>query len=106
MSETSSVTVRVDSEDKRRAEQLFSSLGLNMSTAFNMFIKQTILCDGMPFQITLHHENDNYFCSKTNSEPFDYTEWRKVKFNDMSLEELNKAAAEYSAKLHSEDNVQ
>ena len=51
MSETSSVTIRVDAEDKRRAEQLFSSLGLNMSTAFNMFIKQAILCDGIPFSV-------------------------------------------------------
>ncbi len=46
------------------------------------------------------------FISNLLREPFDYTEWRRDKFNDMSLEELNKAAAEYSAKLHSEDNVQ
>lgn len=53
MSDTSSVTIRVDSEDKRKAEQLFSSLGLNMSTAFNMFIKQSLLCEGLPFDVTL-----------------------------------------------------
>ena len=71
MSETSSVTIRVDAEDKRRAEQLFSSLGLNMSTAFNMFIKQAILCDGIPFNVSLRSGNDDYFYSKTNTEHLD-----------------------------------
>ena len=46
---TTSVTMRVDCEDKAKAEQIFNALGLNMSTAFNMFIKQTIRCDGIPF---------------------------------------------------------
>lgn len=43
------------------------------------------------------------FISTVKREKFDYTEWRKDKFDDMSLEELGKAAAEYSAKLHSND---
>ncbi len=43
------------------------------------------------------------FISTVKREKFDYTEWRKDKFEDMSLEELGKAAAEYSAKLHSND---
>lgn len=71
MSDTSSVTIRVDSEDKRRAEQLFSSLGLNMSTAFNMFIKQSLLCEGLPFDVTLRNSNDDYFYSKANREHLD-----------------------------------
>ena len=49
---TTSVTMRVDCEDKAKAEQIFNALGLNMSTAFNMFIKQTIRCDGIPFDFT------------------------------------------------------
>lgn len=43
------------------------------------------------------------FISTIKREKFDYTEWHKDKFEDMSLEELGKAAAEYSAKLHSND---
>lgn len=43
------------------------------------------------------------FISAVKREKFDYTEWRKDKFDDMSLEELDNAAAEYSAKLHSND---
>ena len=61
---TTSVTMRMDSEDKVKAEQIFSALGLNMSTAFNMFIKQTIRCDGIPFEVTLR--SDEYFYSPAN----------------------------------------
>ncbi len=71
MSDTSSVTIRVETEDKRKAEQLFSSLGLNMSTAFNMFIKQSLLCEGLPFDVTLRNSSDDYFYSKANREHLD-----------------------------------
>ncbi|MCM1329724.1 MAG: hypothetical protein NC253_09830 [Ruminococcus sp.] len=39
------------------------------------------------------------FISTLKREKFDYTEWRKDKFGDMSAEELNAAAAEYG-RLH------
>ncbi len=70
MSETTSVTMRLDSDDKRRAEQLFNSLGLNMTTAFTMFIKQSLMCEGLPFSVSLHNSyessSDDYFYSKSN----------------------------------------
>ena len=56
--------MRMDCEDKTKAEQIFSALGLNMTTAFNMFIKQTIRCNGIPFEVTLR--SDEYFYSPTN----------------------------------------
>ena len=71
MSQTSSVTMRIDSDDKRRAEQLFNSLGLNMTTAFNMFIKQSLLCEGLPFNVSLRNSSDDYFYSKANTAHLD-----------------------------------
>ncbi len=44
------------------------------------------------------------FISTLLRERFDYTEWRKDKFDDMSLEELGRQAAEYSKKLHANDD--
>ena len=38
------------------------------------------------------------FISIINREKFDYTKWRQNLFEDMSLEELNNAAAEYAKK--------
>ena len=63
---TTSVTMRMDCDDKAKAEKIFSALGLNMSTAFNMFIKQTIRCEGIPFEVTLRENSDDYFYTPAN----------------------------------------
>ena len=43
------LNVRVDSKIKQQAEELFNSLGLNMSTAINVFLRQSIEAEGLPF---------------------------------------------------------
>ena len=39
---TSAINVQVDTKDKEEATNILKDLGLNMSTAINMFIKQII----------------------------------------------------------------
>lgn len=68
MANNSSITLRVDPEDKRRLEQLFDTLGLNMTTAVNMFFKQTLLHNGLPFEVTAGSGDDEYFYSSANME--------------------------------------
>ena len=51
------VNVRVDSEVKNAAEIIFKKLGMTMSSAINMFLRQTINDNGLPFQPVLR-END------------------------------------------------
>lgn len=46
------VTIRMDENDKKNAEKLFSDLGLTMNAAFNMFAKQAIREQSIPFKIT------------------------------------------------------
>ena len=46
------VNIRIDDELKNRADDIFKELGLNMTTAFTMFIRQTIRQGGIPFEIT------------------------------------------------------
>ena len=46
------VTIRMDADDKAKAEKLFSELGLTMNAAFNMFAKQSIREQGIPFKTT------------------------------------------------------
>ena len=46
------VTIRMDETDKKNAEKLFSDLGLTMNAAFNMFAKQAIREQSIPFKIT------------------------------------------------------
>lgn len=46
----------MDVDDKAKAEKLFSELGLTMNAAFNMFAKQAIREQGIPFKITKNAE--------------------------------------------------
>ena len=46
------LSIRMDAETKRQAEQLFDSLGMSMSTAFNIFVRQALRVRGIPFAIT------------------------------------------------------
>ncbi|MBP5256404.1 MAG: type II toxin-antitoxin system RelB/DinJ family antitoxin [Clostridia bacterium] len=46
-----STQVRIDSNIKNSANELFASLGIDMSTAINIFLHQCILCDGLPFPV-------------------------------------------------------
>ncbi|HCE77884.1 MAG TPA: type II toxin-antitoxin system antitoxin, RelB/DinJ family [Lachnospiraceae bacterium] len=48
---TSNINVRVDSELKEEAEDLFKDLGLNMSTAITMFLKSAVSNNGIPFEV-------------------------------------------------------
>lgn len=46
------ITVRVNKEIKERAEQLFDSIGLSMSTAINVFLRKSLDENGVPFALT------------------------------------------------------
>ena len=46
------VTVRVDKELKESADFLFERLGLNMSVAFNMFLRKAVNEDAIPFPVS------------------------------------------------------
>lgn len=49
---TVNVTFRIDENLKKDADKLFSELGLNMSTAFSVFLHQAVREQGVPFHIT------------------------------------------------------
>ncbi len=48
---TSVITVKVPKDVKEEANKIFNNLGLNMSTAINMFLKRTISERGIPFEL-------------------------------------------------------
>jgi DNA-damage-inducible protein J len=54
---TSNVSFRIDSDLKQQADKLFSQLGLNMTTAFNIFLRQAIREGSIPFTITINTPN-------------------------------------------------
>lgn len=48
---TSNINIRIDSDVKAEAQSLFSQLGMDLSTAINIFIRQAIDFGGIPFTI-------------------------------------------------------
>lgn len=53
MARTANVFARVEPEVKEQAEQVLLQLGVPMSNAVGMFLRQVILKRGIPFDVTL-----------------------------------------------------
>ena len=59
-----SFTVRIDDDVKKEAEILFDKLGMSVSGAINIFFRQAIREQGIPFQIkapTAEEKYNEYF---------------------------------------------
>lgn len=54
---TTNLNIRVDKEIKDQADAIFSSLGLNMTTAINIFLRTAIRENGIPFALKLDIPN-------------------------------------------------
>ena len=55
---TTNLNIRTDKEIKEAAEKIYSSLGLNMTTAINMFLRASIRESGIPFDLKLNVPSD------------------------------------------------
>ena len=53
-----SMTIRMDKDVKIKAQKIFADLGMDMTTAVNVFLRQAIRYQGFPFEITLNTPND------------------------------------------------
>ena len=53
---TKTTTIRIKEDVKQNAKELFESLGLDLSSAINIFLRQSLLKGGLPFEVT----NSNY----------------------------------------------
>ena len=54
----SQIAVRVDDQLKKEATELFNELGLDMSTAVKLFLKQSVLTRSIPFEVKLDVDDD------------------------------------------------
>lgn len=74
--ETLNLNVRVDANDKKSFEKFCSSVGMNVSTAINMFIKAVLREQKLPFEV------------KTNS--FDQVAYEKLKEAELEMSNTSK----------------
>jgi DNA-damage-inducible protein J len=57
MANTTNISIRMDNDLKAAAEELYSELGMNLSTAFNIFVRQSLREGGIPFKVTTDTPN-------------------------------------------------
>lgn len=55
---TTNLNIRTDKEIKEQAEKIFNELGLNMTTAVNMFLRTAVRENGIPFELKLDVPNE------------------------------------------------
>jgi DNA-damage-inducible protein J len=75
---TTNLNFRIDADLKRQAEQIFTELGLTMSTALTVFLRQTVRSNGIPFELRLDVPNEETLTAindvnlkRNMSKPFD-----------------------------------
>lgn len=87
------VTARVDENVKKEAEILFKKMGLNMSTAMNLFLKKCILEQGIPFELKVSNretlkvmqETDDILSGKIERKGYNSAE---ELFEDLGFKEI------------------
>ena len=57
MANTTNFTLRLDSNVKKQCESMYGELGLNLTTAINIFLRQSLRVSGFPFDIRLNKPN-------------------------------------------------
>ena len=55
---STNLNIRTEKEVKEKADQIFSELGLNMTTAINIFLRTAIREHGIPFSLKLDIPNE------------------------------------------------
>ena len=65
---TTNVSIRMDTELKAQADELFAELGMNLSTAFNIFVRQSLREGGIPFEIRTDRPNKETIAAMLEAE--------------------------------------
>lgn len=86
---TSLIQVRIDNDLKTKANQIFSDLGLDISSAIRMFLKRSVLENGIPFSMILPPDKNDLNLNAVQALDEISDSSKKVGVSDMSLEEIN-----------------
>lgn len=68
MAGSTNVSIRMDADLKAQADALFGELGMNMSTAFNIFVRQAVREGRIPFEITINQPNRDTLAAMLEAE--------------------------------------
>ena len=68
MATTTNITVRMDSDIKKQCEAIYGELGINLTTAINVFLRQSLRAGGFPFDVRLDQPNKETMAAMLEAE--------------------------------------
>ena len=68
MAATTNFTVRIDSDIKKQCEAVYGELGLNLTTAINVFLRQSLRVGGFPFDVRMEQPNKETIAAMLEAE--------------------------------------
>jgi DNA-damage-inducible protein J len=89
VTETTNLDILVNRDLKERAEQVFEDMGMDLSTAFNLFMRQTLRQGKIPFEI---YADPFYSDSNMRALERSIEQERKGKVVVKTMEELERMA--------------
>jgi len=96
--QTTNINIRMDRELKEQAEVVLSELGMNMTTAFNIFLRQAVRQRKIPFEISLNQPNTTDINARNELwETFRAVQEDSIKngTDRITMEEIDAEIAEY-----------
>jgi len=68
MAGTTNFTVRIDSDIKKQCEAVYGELGINLTTAINVFLRQSLRVGGFPFDVRMEQPNKETIAAMLEAE--------------------------------------
>ena len=68
MATTTNFSVRMDSDIKKQCETLYGELDINLTTAINVFLRQSLRGGGFPFDIRIEQPNKETIAAMLEAE--------------------------------------
>ena len=65
---TTNISIRMDADLKAQADIFFAELGMNLSTAFNIFVRQSLREGRIPFDISVGRPNKETIAAMLEAE--------------------------------------
>ncbi len=65
---TINFSVRMDSDIKKQCEALYGELGINLTTAINVFLRQSLRVGGFPFDVRINQPNKETIAAMLEAE--------------------------------------
>jgi addiction module RelB/DinJ family antitoxin len=101
MGDITSINLRIDKDLKKQAETLFSDLGMNMTTAIIVFLRQAVRDQAIPFYVSAEKNYEHIRPYKGTAENYsDYDSFVADKLKD-----ADKKAAEGKMRYYTAEEI-